>query len=165
MIRIAAMLAALLPASLLMACSPQGAAEPTAPAPAEEVTTHPISGLEVIPLTIDTGEAVHQFRVELAASAQAQTQGLMFRTEMGDDEGMLFPSGEPRFRSFWMRNTPLPLDLIFIAEDHTVKNIAAMAEPYSLESIPSDGPVIAVLELIGGRAEQLGIEPGHTVKW
>ena len=158
-------LATSLAAGLLIACSPQGMAEPATSGSAKETATHPISGLEIIPVTIDTGEAVHSFRVELAASQEAQTQGLMFRTELGPDEGMIFPTEIAVPRSFWMRNTPLPLDLIFIGEDRKIRNIAAMAEPYSLASIPSDGPVIAVLELIGGRAAALGIEPGDTVQW
>ncbi len=158
-------LAICLAAGLLLACSPQGAAEPASNSPAEGGATHPVSGLEIIPLTVSTGEAVHSFRVEVAASQEAQTQGLMFRTELAPDEGMIFPTEIPVPRSFWMRNTPLPLDLIFIGEDRKIRNIAAMAEPYSLTSIPSEGPVIAVLELIGGRAAELGIEPGDSVEW
>lgn len=150
--------------ALLAACSPQQGTEatPTAEATPER---HTISGLAVVPLTIDTGERKHSFKVEVANTPEAQTRGLMFRTEMAPDEGMIFPTELPATRSFWMRNTPLPLDLIFIGEDRTIRNIAAMAEPYSLKSIPSDGPVIAVLELVGGRAKELGIEPGDKVTW
>lgn len=158
-------LAISLAAGMLIACSPQGAAEPATSSQAEETGRHTISGLEIIPVTVDTGEAVHSFEVELASTPEAQTRGLMFRTELGDFEGMIFPSDFPIPRSFWMRNTPLPLDLIFIGEDRKIRNIAAMAEPYSLSSIPSDGPVIAVLEIRGGRAAELGIEPGDAVEW
>ena len=158
-------LAISLAAGMLIACSPQGAAEPASTSAADDAATHPVSGLEIIPLTVDTGETVHNFRVEVAASQEAQTRGLVVRTELGPDEGMIFPTEIPVPRSFWMRNTPLPLDLIFIGEDRKIRNIAAMAEPYSLTSIPSEGPVIAVLELIGGRAAELDIEPGDSVEW
>ncbi|MFN2099772.1 DUF192 domain-containing protein [Altererythrobacter sp. MF3-039] len=158
----------------LIACSPQSATTPAdastgQPATSSEVlpldAKHPISGLDIIIAKIDSGEENYGFEVELASTPEAQTRGLMFRTELGDFEGMIFPSEFPIPRSFWMRNTPLPLDLIFIGEDRKIRNIAAMAEPYSLDSIPSDGPVIAVLEIRGGRAAELGIEPGDTVEW
>ena len=89
----------------------------------------------------------------------------MFRTELGDFEGMIFPYDGTRAQSFWMKNTPLPLDIIFIGPDRRISNIAAMAEPYSLESVYSVGPVLGVLELRGGRAQELGIEPGDLVEW
>ena len=146
------------------ACSPQ-AAESTAqqaPAPA---SVHPQSGLEVIRLTVTAGGRSHAFRVEVARSPQDQARGLMFRTAMGADEGMLFPYDPPRIASFWMRNTVIPLDLIFIGPDHRVINVAANAVPYSEESIRSDAPAIAVLELNGGRAAELGIGPGAEVRW
>jgi len=148
------------------ACSPQ-AAEPT---PASTVTTpsvHPVSGLEVLPLTITPigQDRPHAFRVEMARSPQEQARGLMFRTEMGADEGMLFPYAQPHILSFWMKNTVLSLDLIFIGEDHRIVNIAANATPYSEASIRSTAPAVAVLELNGGRAKELGIVPGSKVDW
>ena len=151
-------------AAALAACSPPNAADK---APVSEATAalHPVSGLRVIPLTVDSGNRTHDFRVELADTQEAQTRGLMFRTELADDEGMIFPSAAPQTRSFWMRNTPIPLDIIFIAPDRTILNIARETTPYSLESVPSAGPVIAVLELRGGLAEELGIKPGDKVQW
>src|SRR3546814_4402450 len=89
----------------------------------------------------------------------------MFRTDIGADEGMLFPSREPMVRSFWMKNTPLSLDIIFIGPDRRIINIAANTTPYSLDSVVSDGPAVAVLELVGGRAAELGIGPGDKVDW
>ena len=159
--------ASCLAALSLAACSPQ--AQPQAEAGAMQASmqtaTHPVSGLEVIPLTVRSGNDVHRFRVEVAASAEAQNRGLMFRTELGPDEGMLFPSDPPQARSFWMKNTPLPLDIIFVGTDGRILNIAAMTTPYSLDSVLSDGVTGAVLELNGGRAEELGIEPGDLVEW
>ncbi|MGX7896857.1 DUF192 domain-containing protein [Tsuneonella sp. HG222] len=144
------------------ACSTQAAA----PVPAAETpSVHPFSGLEVVPLTIAQGDRVHRFRVEVAQTEQQQNQGLMFRRSMAPDEGMIFPSERPYQRSFWMKNTVIPLDLLFIGADRKVVNIIANAEPYSLDSLLSEGPVIAVLELNGGRAAELGIAPGAKVEW
>ena len=152
-------LAALLVGS---ACSSQT----SAPAPAATVTgKHPISGLDVIPLTISQNGKSHAFRVEMARTMEQQEKGLMFRTTMAPDEGMLFPSDTAELRSFWMKNTVIPLDIVFIGPDHLISNIAANAVPYSLEPITSAGPAIAVLELNGGRASQLGIVPGARVNW
>jgi uncharacterized membrane protein (UPF0127 family) len=149
----------------LPACSPQ-AAEPS-PTPAAQPSVHPVSGLEVIPLSVtqaDGGQA-HAFRVEVARSPQEQARGLMFRTEMGPDEGMLFPYDQPRILSFWMKNTVLSLDIVFIGPDHRVINVADHAVPYSEAPLTSDAPAIAVLELNAGRAEALGIAGGAKVDW
>ncbi len=89
----------------------------------------------------------------------------MFRTAMGTDEGMIFPEKTPRKAAFWMRNTVIPLDLLFIGPDQRVLNIAADAVPYDETPLPSAGPVIAVLELNAGRAAELGIAPGDRVDW
>jgi uncharacterized membrane protein (UPF0127 family) len=151
------------PALLLAACSPQAGAG-AAPTP-EAGATHPASGLRVIPLAIVHDGQTHRFRVEVAASDQEQQRGLMFRTEMGADEGMIFPKEPAQMRSFWMRNTVIPLDMVFIGPDHRIVNVIADAEPYSLDPRPSAAPVIAVLELNGGRAAELGIGPGDTVTW
>ena len=89
----------------------------------------------------------------------------MFRTELADDEAMIFPSEPQTARSFWMKNTPLPLDIIFIGTDGRILNIAAMTEPYSLESVYSVGVTSGVLEVRGGLSEELGMEPGDLVEW
>lgn len=155
----------------LIACSPSGEANSiAASAQGESVqdenkSVHPVSGLQIIDLTVSSSGQSHAFRVELANTPEAQSRGLMFRTELGDNEGMLFPSDTPQVRSFWMRNTPISLDLIFIGLDGRITNIAANAEPYSLESIRSDGVATAVLELRGGRSAELGIEPGDLVEY
>ena len=160
----------LLGSAALGACSPaseaqvaSGSAE-TGPATAT-VDRHPLSGLQVIDLQVQSGETMHAFRVELAASDAAQARGLMFRNELGDFEGMLFPSDGPEPRSFWMKNTPLSLDIIFVGIDGRITNIAANTEPYSLLSVSSAGLTSAVLELRGGRAAALGIEPGDKVEY
>ncbi|MBD2842832.1 DUF192 domain-containing protein [Erythrobacter sp. KMU-140] len=150
---------------LAAACAPVGAAEETQAAPPAEtaIDRHPVSGLEVIDVEVVSGEERHPFRVEVAASAEEQAKGLMFRTEMGENEGMLFPSYTPQARSFWMKNTPMSLDIIFIGTDGKITNIAANTVPYSTDSVPSSGLTSAVLELVAGRAAELGIEPGDEV--
>ena len=115
-------------------------------------------------VTIVSGENRHTFKTELAASQEEQAKGMMFRTEMGDDEGMLFPSYTPQFRSFWMKNTPLPLDIIFIGPNKRISNIEA-GVPYSLDSVTSRGLSIAVFEIRGGLSEELGIGPGDVVEF
>lgn len=150
--------------AFLAACSPQPAAEATPAAESTLPARHPVSGLEVVPLTVTTAKGVRHFRVEVAASAQEQQKGLMFRTAMGANEGMIFPNRIPQPRSFWMRNTVIPLDIIYIGVDRRILNIVR-GEPYDETSLPSAGPVINVLELNAGRSEALGIEPGDLVTW
>lgn len=150
--------------ALLAACSPQPATEAT-PAATIGPATHPVSGLPVIPLTVATANGTHGFRVEVARSEEEQARGLMFRTELGADEGMIFPREPADVASFWMKNTPLPLDIIFIGTDHRILNIAANTTPYSLTPVGAVGLTGAVLEIPGGRAAQLGIAPGALVSW
>lgn len=154
----------LLLAPLLPACASQGAGA-TAPVEDAAPSVHPQSGLKVIPLSVTAHGRTHRFRVEVADTPEAQAKGLMFRTQMGPDEGMVFPYKVPQQLSFWMRNTVLPLDLIFVGADRKVINVIANAQPYSESQLMSDGPGIAVLELNGGRAAELGIGPGATVDW
>lgn len=153
--------------ALLAACSPGEGATARAQAPvaanSAAAALHPVSGLEVIDLVVERGPKRLAFKVELAASGQAQMKGLMFRTALGDNEGMLFPTPVPEPRSFWMKNTPLSLDIIFVGPDGLISNIAANTVPYSLDSVRSKGPASAVLELRAGRAAELGIVAGDRV--
>ena len=162
------LLPAALPLALLAsaaACSQGGpGAAATAAAPAEPAV-HPESGLPIIPLRVKSGGKWHKFRVEVASTPQQQSKGLMFRTALGADEGMLFVQNPPRRTAFWMRNTVIPLDIIYIGPDHRVLNIAANAVPYDETPLPAAGPSSGVLELNGGRAAQLGIVPGDRVEW
>ena len=153
-------------AMLLAACSTQAVDGQAASPVQAEPSVHPVSGLQVIPLSVTDGQGRrHAFRVEVAATGEQQQRGLMFRTQMGADEGMIFPFSQTRMASFWMRNTVIPLDIIFIGPDRRIINISANAVPYSEESRPSLAPAMAVLELNGGRAAQLGIGPGDLVEW
>lgn len=123
------------------------------------------AGLEQTRLCIKSGAKTHAFTVEIAHSSQQQAKGMMFRTELADDKGMIFPFGEPRMASFWMKNTVIPLDIIFIRADGKIENIAANAVPYSTDPVESTAAVTAVLELRGGLSAELGIKPGDTVRW
>jgi len=162
MVRIGAMVAGL----ALASCSPVGAAQDTPPAPSvfEAPAVDPDSGLTLIDVTVLSGSQSHSFVTELADTNEAQARGMMFRTEMGDDEGMLFPSPVPQPRSFWMKNTPLPLDIIFIGADSRITNIEA-GVPYSTDSVTSIGPALAVFEIRGGLSAELGIMAGDTVEF
>jgi len=122
-------------------------------------------GLEQLPLTVTSSTGKHRFTVEVAKTSEEQSMGLMYRNKLGPDRGMIFPFDPPRDASFWMRNTLIPLDMIFVRADGSIANIAANTVPYSEEPVPSDGPVAAVLEIAGGRSAELGIKPGDKVEW
>jgi uncharacterized membrane protein (UPF0127 family) len=124
-----------------------------------------VSRQALLPVTIRTADKTHQFRVEVARTAEEQAQGLMYRTSLPDDGGMLFPFDPPKPAGFWMKNTPLSLDMLFIRADGTIARIAPDTGPYSLQTVESGEPVAAVLELIGGRAAALGISEGDRVSW
>lgn len=115
------------------------------------------------PLTIVTPETRHVFTVEVARSPEQRARGLMYRSEMPVDRGMLFDFGRVQPVSMWMRNTLLPLDMLFIDEEGVIRKIATDTEPLSLETIASGEPVLAVLELNAGTTRLLGIETGDLV--
>lgn len=123
----------------------------------------PHAALPVETIQIDTAAGPRAFTVEIAADAISQERGLMHRRVMPLDAGMLFDFHQEARVSFWMKNTPLPLDMVFIRADGTVASVEPNAIPFSTESIPSDGPVRAVLEINGGQAHALGIKPGDRV--
>ena len=124
-----------------------------------------VEGPATVPLTIRDGDVVHKFNVEVARTAEEQQQGLMFRTSLPADGGMIFPFEKPRFASFWMKNTLIPLDMIFIRADGSIDRIAENTIPESLEPVASGGEVSAVLELAGGTAARLGIDEDAVVTW
>ena len=145
-------------AALAVACSP--------PSPAGEPVAHPPANqsLPEIPLVIRSGEKAHRFTVEVAASPSEQQTGMMFRPSLAPDRGMLFPYSPPQPVGFWMKNTLIPLDMIFIRGDGTIARVAT-AVPHSLEQVSSYEPVVAVLEIAGGRAAELGIREGDRVSY
>lgn len=120
--------------------------------------------LPMEPLSIQIAEGLHyDFSVEIAGTNRQIMIGLMNRDQMDDDHGMLFLFKQPAERSFWMKNTLIPLDMLFIRSDGTIHKIHENAQPNDLTSIKSDGPVPAVLELNGGLTRKLGIKVGDKV--
>ena len=125
----------------------------------------PQRGLPVEPLQIVTHDGrVHRFRVEIADTYASRERGLMFRRSLAPDAGMLFDFKTEQPVAFWMKNTLIPLDMLFIDPHGRVVNVAAMARPMSEANIPSDGPVLGVLEIRGGRAAEIGVQPGDQVR-
>jgi len=141
-----------------VACSPQA---PAQNAPAEE---SPQLGLRVVPLTIHSANGAHRFSVQVAASFDEQEKGLMFRRSLPANDGMVFPYDPPQEVSFWMKNTLIPLDMIFIRPDGRIARITT-ARALDLTPVPSGEPISAVLEIRGGRAAELGIRTGDAVDW
>ena len=144
----------------LAACTP-GAGSDAAGAP---------ESAAVVPVTVTTAGGARVFRVELASTPAAQQQGLMYRTGLKPDGGMLFHpypagGGAPQPANFWMKNTPASLDIIFIRADGTIARIAENTVPFSESFVSSGEPVAAVLEIVGGRAAALGIAEGDKVSW
>lgn len=124
------------------------------------------AGLDQIPLTItSTRGQTHRFVVEVARTPEEQARGLMERQSLAPDRGMLFPYQTPQPVAFWMKNTLIPLDMIFIAPGGRILRIEANTVPLSLELVGSGEAVEAVLELAGGRSAELGVAAGDRVEW
>jgi uncharacterized membrane protein (UPF0127 family) len=144
-------------AAALAACSPQ-------PAPADPPAGQAQTGLEQVPLTITAATGTHRFTVDVARTFDQQEAGLMFVKSLGPDRGMIFPYDPPQDVAFWMHNTLIPLDIIFIRPDGAIARITN-AKPLDDTPLPSGEPVAAVLEIAGGRTAELGIAPGDRVEW
>jgi uncharacterized membrane protein (UPF0127 family) len=115
------------------------------------------------PLEIVTKNGVHVFSVEMATTEEEKTTGLMYRKELPDGKGMLFDFSPEQQVSMWMKNTYIPLDMIFIRADGRILRIAENTEPLSTKIISSGGPAKGVLEVIAGTAQKYGIQPGDRV--
>jgi hypothetical protein len=115
-------------------------------------------------LVIETGGRELKFEVDMALNDIERARGLMFREKLGPYEGMLFDFHQEQPVSFWMKNTLIPLDMVFIAADGTIRHIHSNAVPLSTDAVPSKFPVRGVLEINGGSAKLLGIKPGDKVK-
>lgn len=118
---------------------------------------------ETSQLTLHTATGDHEIVVELAETPEQRQRGLMYRTELAPDHGMIFDLGLPRTASMWMANTLIPLDMVFIRADGSVAGFYEQAEPRSKRVIASREPVKYVLELAGGQAQAYGLKPGDTV--
>ncbi|HYE44043.1 MAG TPA: DUF192 domain-containing protein [Caulobacteraceae bacterium] len=116
------------------------------------------------PLEVVTKQGVRAFQVEIADTEEERAQGLMNRESLPRDRGMLFQFPDSGERSFWMKNTYIPLDIIYIAADGRIVSIARQTTPFSESPVPSYGAAKGVLEINGGQAAELGIEPGDQVR-
>lgn len=124
---------------------------------------HMVLPTDPAPLVAETSKGEQRFSIEIADDDRERSAGLMFRTEMQDSHGMLFIFGETRPVGFWMRNTPMPLDLVFIGEDGRVRAVLP-GEPFSEAAISPGVPVRFVLELKRGIAQKAGIAPGDRLR-
>ena len=115
-------------------------------------------------LVLHSATGDYSFNVEVVDTPESRAQGLMYRQELADDAGMLFDFKGEQPVSFWMRNTFIPLDMIFVDAKGVVKNIHVNARPHDPTGIPSDGPVQFVLEIPGGRSVEIGLKPGDTME-
>jgi uncharacterized membrane protein (UPF0127 family) len=125
-------------------------------APSQAPVTAPLT------ITAPNGQQ-HIFTAEIADTPEKMRDGLMFRKELAADSGMLFVLPAVQATSFWMKNTLIPLDILFIGADGRVAKVHANAQPHDLTPIPSGGPVAAALEIAGGQAAKRGITAGSTV--
>lgn len=120
------------------------------------------AGFEELFVVTPTGRI--RFFVEIADTEAERQKGMMFRKEAPPDRGMLFDMKQVAEAAFWMKNTLIPLDIIYIRPDGTILSIARNTTPLSEAPIPSGGPILGVLELAGGRAEEIGAMPGDKVE-
>jgi uncharacterized protein len=127
--------------------------------PIEDLAAFPRGKLEIA----DGKKVKHTFEVWLADSPQRQAQGLMFVRALPDMRGMLFVHESPKPISMWMKNTYIPLDMVFIDEHGRIQQIVEHATPHSLDIIRSNEPALAVLEIAGGEAKRLGLRAGQRV--
>jgi len=128
--------------------------------PIERLTHFPRTTLDIV----SHGHR-DRFKVWIANTQPRQEQGLMFVRDLPPGQGMIFPESSPQVAHFWMKNTFIPLDMVFVGEDHRIAKIIANAHPFSLDVLSSDVPVIAVLEIAGGEAKRLGLGVGDRVSW
>jgi uncharacterized membrane protein (UPF0127 family) len=123
----------------------------------------PQTGLKRAPLTINTASGKKNFIVEIADTPESREIGMMWRRIILANEGMIFDFKTPKYASFWMKNTFVPLDIIFIRQDGTIARVAANAKPQDLTPVDSGEPILAVLEIKGGEAKKQKITAGQKV--
>ncbi|QKP78795.1 DUF192 domain-containing protein [Methyloligella sp. GL2] len=116
-------------------------------------------------LVLNTATGAYRFNVEVAVTPEERAKGLMFRQALADDAGMLFLYDESQPIQMWMKNTYIPLDMVFIGADWRVNRVHERAKPFSLTPIPSDGPVIGIVELAAGTIRKTGIKKGDKVDY
>ena len=145
------------PALALVLLAPLWLSQPAAAA------SCPNMGLRTAKVAFETAKGRFTYRVEVAATLDEQACGMMFREKMPHDTGMSFPMTPPRPTGFWMENTALPLDIIFVSPAGRVLNYRR-GQPYSREVLTSIGATAEVIELAAGEAERIGLKPGDRVR-
>lgn len=125
----------------------------------------PLDAFPQATLQIKSGTRQHTFDIWLAQTPEEQEQGLMFVRDLPENRGMLFVAEQPRVFNMWMKNTYIPLDMVFIGKDGRIAKIAEHTVPHSLATISSGGPVAAILEIKGGEAARRALQPGDAVNW
>ena len=131
---------------------------------AQDTTPKPLNFGPKEELVIKSKDKTHSFEIEVADTDALQARGMMYRSEVGADEGMLFEFKSPKVATIWMKNTGIFLDIVFVRPNGKILKIEHNAKPYTLRLSSSEAPVAAVFELRGGRARELGIRPGDVVK-
>ena len=140
-------------------------------APAQEpqrpldLATFPRTTLEIVHRDSGQGQRSYAFQIWVADTPERSAQGLMFVSDLPESMGMVFPVEPPRVENMWMKNTYIELDMLFIDAHGRVTKIIQKAAPLSLQTLSSGNVVAAVLELRGGQAAKLGLQPGDTVTW
>ena len=122
--------------------------------------TFPKSHLHIV-----SGVQKHEIDIWLATTSEQQEQGLMFVRDLPENRGMLFLAEQPRVFRMWMKNTYIPLDMVFISADGRIAKIAERTTPHSLDTISSDQPVTGILEIRGGEAARRALHVGDRVTW
>jgi uncharacterized membrane protein (UPF0127 family) len=136
----------------------------TSPALAQTSKNDVVDFGEPKPLVIVSQDGPNEFLVEEAKTLDQQARGMMFRETMQSDMGMIFEFEEPKVATIWMKNTSIPLDILFVRSNGKILKIEHSHKPYTLRSASSEAVVAAVVELKGGEAKRRGIRPGDTVK-
>jgi len=137
----------------------------------QDLATFPRTTLEITPAAKSghhpkkNDAQSHRFEVWIADTPERQQQGLMFVRDLPGTQGMLFPQDPPRVANFWMKNTYIELDMVFIGPDGHIVKIIERAQPFKLDNLSSDRPISAVLEIKGGEAAKLGVRIGDVVSW
>jgi hypothetical protein len=150
---------AFLAAALFMFAAAAGHAEP------QRDALIPLDAFPQTTLEIKSGTQKHTFAIWLAQTPEEQEQGLMFVRDLPENRGMLFLAEQPRVFNMWMKNTYIPLDMVFISKDGRIAKIAEHTVPHSLATISSSVPVAAILEIKGGEAARRALHPGDLVNW
>ena len=148
------------------ACGPVQGANPYRTAPPDCAKLAPMPPLPVETVRVATAKGPVSFKVEIADNDAERERGLMCRVDMADDRGMIFDFEPPRSEQFWMKNTVLPLDMLFVGPNGRIVEIVKQAKPFDETAVPTHGPVLAraVIEINGGLADKLGLKAGDQVQ-